>query len=1236
MSEPLSKSTDDVKPVRQRPAWERTLVWGGILVLLVVVFMEWHARQSYTATLNTLEDMLTGGKTIPLQDLHSHLRGGPARSESTTAGAKVVTLRWATLFREYKLSLPVRSGDILFAVETSVGDTDVAGPRNRPPQKVIPSPQARSEIFPGRLPPGYERVMALRLESRRSLNDLNGLMAREIVRQGLLIAAEEELHLTTLDPSIGESIPTGDGPTGPLTVRIAAPFRAPSVRNSGQGPDGQYVVSVLLHRRTESDDLNWIAPDVKLPSANWLEPLVEEIESCSRSTYVDGLTSVGFERATIAKGTPTSSALPEDHLDIASQYALIRHFHLRRLGEGETAETLGRLVRAYANLGNLTDFHWGASSKAFKARSLLYARRLASKFPENPASLAHQAYAQALAGRHAAALGSCHAATDAVRATGSPAPDWLELIEAYCAYDTQTLDLEDGRNRELAAYLRMRMAHLYDDPEGSLQAIKRMAELNPACSRVIESLSEMAELGIQRMASEVSTQPMWMEMNRRLVRIPGLPGDAKANLASREKNRRPNLQSDIKSRVEFASLLNTATGLKDHAGPSWSVLADLVNQTSFVQLVRLLELEENALGVSTEETLRLYQPLIQGHRHQKFLESYVTDPVRASALIGEYHSTVDLKIVDPAMMIVYAELLAKRGEAEGYRFAEEVARNADPILEDALLQLAARQFNTHDTIPISPKWPMSISVAIYKADESQLKQWEQENSDSSIVLLALYRQYIKLEKNDHAQRCLEKVIEIAPSSKTYTALAHLQKEKGNRDKWREYLEKALEFPSHGLESAQVHHELAEDACDRKDWEAARPHALAAAQSYSGWGLYSAMRVFEGLKQWDEAEKYVRACSERYPNESSAWYFWCIRTGHGDIEEAKELAESYWASPEFSADFANDPWELVAARVVNGQFAEARMALIARQKQGDMNSTAFIANLADEQGETGERDKIFRQMEPNWVAEVGFVELTNLFRGVLSGKEEGRWNRNAFEQILINSEVPLTAYIYLQAGLFLRRHGEPELADEYLQYAATASPSDWASLIAIDALRKRKVMINETRATRLPQSLIGVSGLLLQAKTAQAEGQLEEAESLLTQAIKVRPDFATSFIKRGRLRQSQEKYGEALADFEEAYRLDPNFADACLSLSWLLSTAPPDELRDGKRALGLAEKALRLRQFETALNAATLAAAHAECGDIPKALELESRARQLPGHKDHNQLALAAYKAGRPFRQFKRQ
>jgi tetratricopeptide (TPR) repeat protein len=83
---------------------------------------------------------------------------------------------------------------------------------------------------------------------------------------------------------------------------------------------------------------------------------------------------------------------------------------------------------------------------------------------------------------------------------------------------------------------------------------------------------------------------------------------------------------------------------------------------------------------------------------------------------------------------------------------------------------------------------------------------------------------------------------------------------------------------------------------RGQWTKAKPHAVAAGETWSAWGLSAASIICEGLAEWEESEAWIREMSQNYPSTSGAqWYFWCCRTGRGDKAAAARLAERFFAT-----------------------------------------------------------------------------------------------------------------------------------------------------------------------------------------------------------------------------------------------------------------------------------------------------------------------------------------------------
>ena len=105
--------------------------------------------------------------------------------------------------------------------------------------------------------------------------------------------------------------------------------------------------------------------------------------------------------------------------------------------------------------------------------------------------------------------------------------------------------------------------------------------------------------------------------------------------------------------------------------------------------------------------------------------------------------------------------------------------------------------------------------------------------------------------------------------------------------------------------------------------------------------------------------------------------------------------------------------------------------------------------------------------------------------------------------------------------------------------------------------------------------------------------------------------------------------EAVVQYREALRLNPDLAGALNNLAWVLAASPDDELRNGAEAVRLAERACELTHYGQPLFIGTLAAAYAEAGRFPEAVTTAEKVEQLATTAAKNRQLLELYRAGKP-------
>ena len=126
------------------------------------------------------------------------------------------------------------------------------------------------------------------------------------------------------------------------------------------------------------------------------------------------------------------------------------------------------------------------------------------------------------------------------------------------------------------------------------------------------------------------------------------------------------------------------------------------------------------------------------------------------------------------------------------------------------------------------------------------------------------------------------------------------------------------------------------------------------------------------------------------------------------------------------------------------------------------------------------------------------------------------------------------------------------------------------------------------------------------------------------------NLGNTFLRIGRV-------DEAIAHYSKALEINPLNVNAQNNMAWLLATSPETRLRNGPKAVELAERADHLTGNRSPVIAATLAAAYAETGRFSDAVKTAQRALQLATDQGNRVLAdaireqIELYQSGAPSR-----
>ncbi|NUQ64818.1 MAG: sulfatase-like hydrolase/transferase [Pirellulales bacterium] len=162
---------------------------------------------------------------------------------------------------------------------------------------------------------------------------------------------------------------------------------------------------------------------------------------------------------------------------------------------------------------------------------------------------------------------------------------------------------------------------------------------------------------------------------------------------------------------------------------------------------------------------------------------------------------------------------------------------------------------------------------------------------------------------------------------------------------------------------------------------------------------------------------------------------------------------------------------------------------------------------------------------------------------------------------------------------------------------------------------------------------------------RAQGKIDDALAQFETVLKTNPQstdahwyLATTLLEREQDQADLEKVKKAIVHYSAVVRLRPDDVQALVNLSWLLATHEKAEIRDGSRAVRLAEQACKRTDYQAPPALDALAAAYAATGKFDDAARSLEQCLALPGVGQDPQMAgalryrLRLYRSGSPYRE----
>lgn len=276
-------------------------------------------------------------------------------------------------------------------------------------------------------------------------------------------------------------------------------------------------------------------------------------------------------------------------------------------------------------------------------------------------------------------------------------------------------------------------------------------------------------------------------------------------------------------------------------------------------------------------------------------------------------------------------------------------------------------------------------------------------------------------------------------------MAEVFKRRGEIERWVSELE-TLAKDSTDEEAANVKTALAGFFLQQRDLERARQYAEQAAAHHTRSGLLIASAVYEVLQDWQASELLIEAAAKQDPVRRYEWYFWCKRTGWGNVNESSQLASAFMLDRQQGGDSEYFRWDIPGVYYLLNKELDNARRMFEDEFQRNHNpwSGLHAALIADMQSDSTRRKELLAEIrtKANSADRQQRSQLITLAQWMAD--DLGRGGRAEFDWAAVDKLAATAAsleqmHFYYFVAAYVDHHGDKVKALEYWKRCMLLAP-----------------------------------------------------------------------------------------------------------------------------------------------------------------------------------------------------